>query len=480
DNTAIYENGTLRATLNTGQVYSAYYPSIDITGRHITSNHPIAYFVTNSGVYIPATGGGGCDCFFAQMLPVNTWGNSYLVPISKQGVGRLRVLASQNGTVITQTGGVIKTSDNGGYGQGSLSLNAGEFVELEALLASGGCHISSNKPVAVSSYLVGKLPGYTILKGDPALTLVPPVEQMIRGAAISAFITPGSTQIDEHHALIMTPTATRDQTTVAVGTAPPAPLSGGTWTTGNGTAGSAYSFYSFELTDPDSSYYFANPYGMSAMGYGLGGTETYYYLAGAAGRNLDAAFYVNGEHYQNMDGDAFCGLLSLRAAVQYAMSATPGYLKWYIDGVEETAARDLPEWTATPSPGTHTIKMSVLDMNNETHELETTLTVIPASAITVHEVADTVVCVQTNVPEKVFTSPVTGATFTWTNDNTGIGLAAGGAGNLPAFTPLNPGTATITVTPSFGNCTGTPLTYTLIVSPCVAVVNPHLRIRVTN
>jgi hypothetical protein len=105
------------------------------------------------------------------------------------------------------------------------------------------------------------------------------------------------------------------------------------------------------------------------------------------------------------------------------------------------------------------------------------ITVIPT--VTVDAIADTVVCVQTTVPEKVFTSPVTGATFSWTNSNPDIGLAAGGAGNLPAFTPLNPGTATITVTP-FYNCTGTPLTYTLIVSPCVAVVNPHLRIRVTN
>jgi hypothetical protein len=106
------------------------------------------------------------------------------------------------------------------------------------------------------------------------------------------------------------------------------------------------------------------------------------------------------------------------------------------------------------------------------------ITVVPT--VTVDAIADTVVCVQTNVPEKVFTSPVTGATFVWENSNPAIGLAAGGTGNLPAFTPLNPGTATIPVTPSYNDCTGTPLTYTLIVSPCVAVVNPHLRIRVTN
>jgi hypothetical protein len=104
------------------------------------------------------------------------------------------------------------------------------------------------------------------------------------------------------------------------------------------------------------------------------------------------------------------------------------------------------------------------------------VTVIPT--VTVNAIADTVVCVQTNVPEKVFTSPVTGATFVWENDNPSIGLAAGGAGNLPAFTAQNPGVATITVTPSFNNCTGTPLTFTLTVSSCVAPVNPHLRSKV--
>jgi hypothetical protein len=50
--TTIYENGTLMATLNTGQVYSAYYFSADATGRHITSNNPIAYYVTNSCVNV--------------------------------------------------------------------------------------------------------------------------------------------------------------------------------------------------------------------------------------------------------------------------------------------------------------------------------------------------------------------------------------------------------------------------------------------
>jgi gliding motility-associated-like protein len=61
-------------------------------------------------------------------------------------------------------------------------------------------------------------------------------------------------------------------------------------------------------------------------------------------------------------------------------------------------------------------------------------------------------------------------TYSWTNDNPSIGLAASGTGNLPAFTAVNNGTtpvtANITVTPSNASgCTGTPQTFTITVNP---------------
>jgi gliding motility-associated-like protein len=61
-------------------------------------------------------------------------------------------------------------------------------------------------------------------------------------------------------------------------------------------------------------------------------------------------------------------------------------------------------------------------------------------------------------------------TYSWTNDNPSIGLAASGTGNLPAFTAVNNGTtpvtANITVTSSNASgCTGTPQTFTITVNP---------------
>lgn len=73
--------------------------------------------------------------------------------------------------------------------------------------------------------------------------------------------------------------------------------------------------------------------------------------------------------------------------------------------------------------------------------------------------------------------PTLNTTFTWANDNTAIGLAATGSGNLPSFTTNNatkaPVTATITVTPTYtsggASCTGTPMSFKITILPTISV-----------
>jgi hypothetical protein len=113
NNTKVYEDGALMATLDAGEVYSAYYKDADATGRHIAASTPIAYFVTNSCVFIPAETR-ACDCLYQQMVPVNAWGNNFLVPVTRRGKERVRVVASQGNTTVTQTGGTKKTDGGGG------------------------------------------------------------------------------------------------------------------------------------------------------------------------------------------------------------------------------------------------------------------------------------------------------------------------------------------------------------------------------
>lgn len=67
----------------------------------------------------------------------------------------------------------------------------------------------------------------------------------------------------------------------------------------------------------------------------------------------------------------------------------------------------------------------------------------------------------------------TATTYYWSNNNTSIGLAASGVGNILSFTSTNSGstplTATITVTPSNGICTGPSQTFSITVNPLQTV-----------
>jgi large repetitive protein len=110
-------------------------------------------------------------------------------------------------------------------------------------------------------------------------------------------------------------------------------------------------------------------------------------------------------------------------------------------------------YTFTPTAGQCAVPQTY------TVEVSTVPTVTVPANITVND--------GTVIPATNFTITPTGATVTWTNSNTAIGLAASGTGNVPQFTATNPGntdiTATITVTPRNNGCIGTARTYTITV-----------------
>ena len=370
DNTQISENGNVIVTLNRGQVYSKYSGG-DMTGTLITSDKPIAYFTTNSCVNVPQ-GVSACDCLFQQQVPVHSWGNRFLVPITKRGKERIRVVASQDGTTITQTGGQIVS----GIGASSLTLNAGQFVELEAALSNGGCFITSDKPVAVASFLMGLNSPGLYPKGDPAMAFVPPIEQTVMNVAIAPFIEKGNSVIEEHHALIMTPTATKNATTMTIGGGVPKALSGGTWTD---NTQSGFSFYSMPLTEETSTYYFENAAGLSVLGYGLGSYESYYYLAASSARQLNPSFYINDIHFEDANEQTYCaGEFKIKGVAQLQLQSGSGAITWFVDGQERTDARDKLEWTiqSLDLDKPHEIKMVVKTSYNETMTLTTKITVV--------------------------------------------------------------------------------------------------------
>ncbi|MDR1348591.1 MAG: IgGFc-binding protein, partial [Prevotellaceae bacterium] len=390
------ENGTdfwedsvlIAANMSRGQVYyrwpNAKFRSQDQTGLHITSNKPVAFFVTNSGVFIPTYLHNGADILYQQFMPVNTWGRRFMVPVTHRGMVRTRVLASQANTTVNFVGGTV-VEDNGGYSKSVLpapppyTLDAGEFIEIHtALVYDNGTFIEADKPVAVCSYIMGRdernesedLIGDND-KGDPSIVWIPPIEQAVKSILAAPFIPTGVSAIDYHRALIVTPTATKSSTTLKLnGTPVPLP---GIWY----DHPSGYSFYNYAFNGSSAAsawqYLFDNPSGLVLLCYGFGSYESYYYFAGAAARDLDLAFYYTNPgisdtiHHQDLEGMVFCDTVAhFSAVVQYAMSTAPGYLKWFIDNVEQTAVRDsLSWWTTSLSPGVHTVDLVALGLNGD-------------------------------------------------------------------------------------------------------------------
>jgi gliding motility-associated-like protein len=102
-------------------------------------------------------------------------------------------------------------------------------------------------------------------------------------------------------------------------------------------------------------------------------------------------------------------------------------------------------------------------------EQQASVTVTVSGSPTINPESDLEFCEGENVTANSFVSVPAGATFTWTNSNTSIGLGASGTGNLPSFTATNstssPITGTITVTPTIGSCTGPDEIFTITVNP---------------
>ena len=370
NNTQVLHNDILEATLNAGEVYYRTEYS-DMTGAHITTNYPVAFFASNQDALI--------DFYildvslFQQLAPINTWGKNFFVPVTENEKDIIRIVASQNGTNITQRGGNVRSGVPGA--QTNLTgLQAGEFVELYVHLDSAGCFIETNFPVGVCSYIRSNPSAPSTM---PAQTWIPGIEQSVTTALIAPFVPSTINMITNHFALISTPSATKGDTKVSIGGASPTNVSGGIW---HDNAISGKSFYSMPLTEHYSTYIFSNPQGMIMLGYGINNTQSatsYYYLAYSAMKNLQASFYANGIYYNALnDLSLYCGATVNFSAEIEGLNTNAGSLKWFINGDEETAAEDQLEWSKEFSDvGDFEIGMWVLFEDGTSTTITGTLTI---------------------------------------------------------------------------------------------------------
>ncbi|GAA4323560.1 PKD domain-containing protein [Flaviaesturariibacter amylovorans] len=147
-------------------------------------------------------------------------------------------------------------------------------------------------------------------------------------------------------------------------------------------------------------------------------------------------------------------------------SSTPSTFQWsFAGGTPATAVGPAPTVNYA-STGTFNIQLDVINECGTTTVTQP-VTVNPTPEVT--QPGNYVLCNGAPFPGVAFASPLPGITYTWTNDDPGIGLGASGSGNIPPFTASNstsvPRVATITVTPSSSTCSGPARTFTITVNP---------------
>ena len=135
-----------------------------------------------------------------------------------------------------------------------------------------------------------------------------------------------------------------------------------------------------------------------------------------------------------------------------------------------SACPTIPSATAAMS-GNYTV--TVLQNNCQAQQI---IPVVVSPAPTVTAVTPISLCSGGTVPATTFVGTPATATFTWTNNQPSIGLAASGNGGLPSFTATNnsanPVVASISVVPHLGTCNGTASNFTITVSPAPTITVP--------
>jgi hypothetical protein len=136
-------------TISEGEVVNIESTSGDLTGTLITSSAPVIVFAGHTGARTGVSAPEGCcnDHLEQQMPPVNTWGNEFVIARSfprGNEKDHFRVLAAENGTSVTMSGG---TQPPG------FSLSAGQFGDFTS---DGPIKVSANKPILVAQFLASR------------------------------------------------------------------------------------------------------------------------------------------------------------------------------------------------------------------------------------------------------------------------------------------------------------------------------------
>lgn len=131
-----------------------------------------------------------------------------------------------------------------------------------------------------------------------------------------------------------------------------------------------------------------------------------------------------------------------------------------------------------PAAGTYVVSLSLsagIGCNDNT-TFTVSVAPLPSASVT----SPPPCCPGATVPSPVLTStPSTGVTYNWSNNNAAIGLGAFGSGAPPSFTAgQNTSTGNMTgiisITPYLNGCAGAPATQTITILPAPVIMQPNV------
>lgn len=295
-NTKLASNGPFQIVLNKGDVYQ-YQSNTDLTGSKIKTVggcKPLAVFSGSTFIAYCEPGNsrnaGTGDPLYQQLFPTSAWGQNFITaPFFNAQNGTsdiIRVQVAKDNTIISVNGSTTNASGvplHNPYAAGSVVtfatnapsvINANAPISVAQLQVTQACNINN---------LTGNPTPAPLYPGDPELTILNPIEQILKDITVYSAVstTSAPTAITKHYLNIILKTL--DIPTLTVDGAAPS---------GNfRQIDNTYSFITIDVTASSN----INPAhrircenGFVAIAYGYGNVESYAYLAGADLKNLNA------------------------------------------------------------------------------------------------------------------------------------------------------------------------------------------------
>lgn len=276
-------------SLEKGQTYSVRSNNDtgqrDFSGTKVSARDgkKIAVFNGNTLTTIPNTLNNGYDHIFEQALPVESWGQQFVITSSLNRTrDRVKITAGQDHDTVWCNGQLVAVLDAG------QSYDFWLYSSIDNHAFEGGsCFVKTSRPSMTYLYNSSSYDQESSLneKGDPSMVWIPPVEQKISEITFCTFYHDNAT-IDNHYVNIVVETPFVNEVYLDGNQINPNqfhPVIGNT----------AYSYVKVEVSH--GIHHLSCVWGLIAHVYGFGEVKGYAYCVGANVLDLSGALYVNGQ-----------------------------------------------------------------------------------------------------------------------------------------------------------------------------------------